>query len=331
MPMNDKQLYVWWAHEQWLPKYYLALFSPQSASYHPFETQIHDYTALNTVALTSITMRFMQRPNDCLNVSIWYRFLGHNEENYHHWSLSQQKNYQKMLISRLYLLVTNSIWMRFKFMDLTTITHWLATSNLSTTFSTTWVVKCWLRSTKWVVDLLFSHKQSHFHFKYPKEIGKLEYLPGFAIRGLHYDIEKGLLLKLDSFLQVQLGSVYRGRTRLSDAEVLKLYRSRNVPLVYVEGASRTQVWILYLAFGLLSIDILSWIQVWAWENGAVSWFILRPWNVSSMQCSRILWEGTIELPSWNFVQRRAGQWVVEQKIDVDHFSAFLHIDYRFKY
>lgn len=55
-------------------------------------------------------------------------------------------------------------------------------------------------------------------------------MPGFAIRGLHYDIEKGLLLKLDSFLQIQLGSVYRGLTPVDNAEVLRLYRSRVVPL-----------------------------------------------------------------------------------------------------
>lgn len=55
-------------------------------------------------------------------------------------------------------------------------------------------------------------------------------MPGFAIRGLHYDIEKGLLLKLDSFLQIQLGSVYRGLTPVSDAEVRRLYLNRIVPL-----------------------------------------------------------------------------------------------------
>lgn len=66
--------------------------------------------------------------------------------------------------------------------------------------------------------------------QYPEAIKSLEYLPGFAIRGLHYDIEKGLLLKLDSFLQIQLGSVYRGLTPVSDAEVIRLYRNRVVPL-----------------------------------------------------------------------------------------------------
>lgn len=51
-------------------------------------------------------------------------------------------------------------------------------------------------------------------FQYPEGIRKMEFRPEFAIRGLHYDIEKGLLLKLDSFLQIQLGSVYRGLTPL---------------------------------------------------------------------------------------------------------------------
>lgn len=58
----------------------------------------------------------------------------------------------------------------------------------------------------------------------------MEYDPRFAIRGLHYDIEKGLLLKLDSFLQIQLGSVYRGLTPVTNAEVIRLYRNRTVPL-----------------------------------------------------------------------------------------------------
>lgn len=74
--------------------------------------------------------------------------------------------------------------------------------------------------------------------QYPKEIADLEYIPGFAVRGLHYDIEKGLLLKLDSFLQIQLGSVYRGMTKVPDSEVLTLYKNRILPIAYVEGQSK---------------------------------------------------------------------------------------------
>lgn len=73
------------------------------------------------------------------------------------------------------------------------------------------------------------------NYKYPKEILNLDYSPGFAVRGLHYDIEKGLLLKLDSFLQIQFGTVYRGLTPVSDAEVLQLYKNRIIPIAYVEG------------------------------------------------------------------------------------------------
>lgn len=71
--------------------------------------------------------------------------------------------------------------------------------------------------------------------QYPAAICELAYPKNWAVRGLHYDIEKGLLLKLDSFMQIQLGSVYRGKTRLSDAEVLQLYKKRIIPYAYVEG------------------------------------------------------------------------------------------------
>ncbi|XP_034476798.1 5'-nucleotidase domain-containing protein 3 isoform X2 [Drosophila innubila] len=72
-------------------------------------------------------------------------------------------------------------------------------------------------------------------FRYPDDILELEYEPNFAVRGLHYDVEKGLLVKLDSFLQLQLGSVYRGRTKVEADEVLKLYHNRLLPIAYVEG------------------------------------------------------------------------------------------------
>ncbi|XP_059482720.1 5'-nucleotidase domain-containing protein 3 isoform X1 [Neocloeon triangulifer] len=86
-------------------------------------------------------------------------------------------------------------------------------------------------------DLLYDLGKANLinKFKYPKEISNLKYIPNFAVRGLHYDIEKGLLLKLDSFLQIQLGSVYRGLSPVSDEEVLDLYKNRIIPIAYVEG------------------------------------------------------------------------------------------------
>lgn len=69
----------------------------------------------------------------------------------------------------------------------------------------------------------------------------MEYKPGFAVRGLHYDIEKGLLLKIDSFLQIQLGTVYRGMSPVSDEEVLRLYKNRAIPIAYVESQVKNAV------------------------------------------------------------------------------------------
>ena len=66
----------------------------------------------------------------------------------------------------------------------------------------------------------------------------MEYREGFAVRGLHYDIEKGLLLKLDSFLQIQLGTVYRGLHPVPDDEVLRLYKNRIIPIAYVEAPQK---------------------------------------------------------------------------------------------
>ncbi|CAD6203820.1 GSCOCG00009815001-RA-CDS [Cotesia congregata] len=71
--------------------------------------------------------------------------------------------------------------------------------------------------------------------KYPEKIAQLEYKDDFAVRGLHYDIEKGLLLKLDSFLQIQLGTVYRGLHPVPDDEVLRIYKNRIIPIAYVES------------------------------------------------------------------------------------------------
>jgi len=44
-------------------------------------------------------------------------------------------------------------------------------------------------------------------------------------------------MKLDSFLQIQLGTVYRGLTPVPDHAVLHLYKNKIIPIAYVEGVS----------------------------------------------------------------------------------------------
>ncbi|XP_055933484.1 5'-nucleotidase domain-containing protein 3-like [Argiope bruennichi] len=72
-------------------------------------------------------------------------------------------------------------------------------------------------------------------FKYPKDILKLTYQPGFAIRGLHYDMQKGVLMKIDSFHQIQFESVYRGMTQLSKEAVIEIYGGSYIPQEMIRG------------------------------------------------------------------------------------------------
>lgn len=101
-------------------------------------------------------------------------------------------------------------------------------------FDYDYTLACYKQSLNFLLYNL-GRQQLVERYKYPAEILQLDYTPNWAVRGLHYDIEKGLLLKLDSFLQIQFGTVYRGMTRVPDSEVLRLYRNRIIPLAYVEG------------------------------------------------------------------------------------------------
>ncbi|XP_044067368.1 5'-nucleotidase domain-containing protein 2 isoform X2 [Siniperca chuatsi] len=74
------------------------------------------------------------------------------------------------------------------------------------------------------------------HFKYPEGIRKYDYISNFAARGLHYDIQKGLLMKIDAFHYIQPGTVYRGLSPMPDEEVLQLYGGTyHIPLQQDSG------------------------------------------------------------------------------------------------
>ncbi|KAJ7414802.1 5'-nucleotidase domain-containing protein 3 [Willisornis vidua] len=66
--------------------------------------------------------------------------------------------------------------------------------------------------------------------RYPGEIRKYDYDPNFAIRGLHYDVHRALLMKIDAFHYIQLGTVYRGLSVVPDEEVIAMYDGSHVPL-----------------------------------------------------------------------------------------------------
>lgn len=107
-------------------------------------------------------------------------------------------------------------------------------------------------------------------FKYPDVIRDLEYEPSASIRGLHYDIEKGLLLKIDSINQIQFGTVYRGREKLENDEVLQIYKRRRLPQDYVDahlkpGQARKMVQLVDI-FAKPMICLLSSVIQWFLDN-----------------------------------------------------------------
>jgi len=71
--------------------------------------------------------------------------------------------------------------------------------------------------------------------KYPDVVREFVYDPVAVIRGLHYDIENGILMKLDNSARIQLGTVFRGHEQLSDSEVLRIYSKRHLPVSRVES------------------------------------------------------------------------------------------------
>lgn len=74
-------------------------------------------------------------------------------------------------------------------------------------------------------------------YGFPEQIKNLAYIRDFAIRGLHFDIEHGLLMKLDSFHQIQLGSVFHGLTPVPDEKVLAIYNGSYIPKTKIRGSS----------------------------------------------------------------------------------------------
>uniref|UniRef100_UPI00358FFBD5 5'-nucleotidase domain-containing protein 3-like isoform X2 n=1 Tax=Myxine glutinosa TaxID=7769 RepID=UPI00358FFBD5 len=67
-------------------------------------------------------------------------------------------------------------------------------------------------------------------YKYPKELRQYEYRQDFAIRGLHYDVHKSLLMKIDAFHYIEPGTVHRGLSLVPHEEVQELYEGTHVPL-----------------------------------------------------------------------------------------------------
>uniref|UniRef100_A0A8C9TTL3 5'-nucleotidase domain containing 2 n=1 Tax=Scleropages formosus TaxID=113540 RepID=A0A8C9TTL3_SCLFO len=86
------------------------------------------------------------------------------------------------------------------------------------------------------LDAMIYNKAREFliqHYKYPQGISRYDYIPNFAARGLHYDIQK---VSSPGVIVVFMSRVLLGLRPVPDEEVLQLYGgTHHVPLHQVSG------------------------------------------------------------------------------------------------
>lgn len=102
-------------------------------------------------------------------------------------------------------------------------------------------------------------------YKYPHSIHKYDYNPSFAIHGLHYDIQKTLLMNIDAFHHVQLEMTYRDLQPVPDEVNRTVWGLPAHPTVPDEqfcgkGPSIKQLTVISL---LETALITSWATAWS--------------------------------------------------------------------
>ncbi|CAG8505855.1 4659_t:CDS:10 [Ambispora gerdemannii] len=71
-------------------------------------------------------------------------------------------------------------------------------------------------------------------FSYPKGLESVDFDQDFAIRGLHYDMQTGWLMKIDAFSNVQMNTIYFGREPLKDIQELhKIHKGVHISQEYL--------------------------------------------------------------------------------------------------
>jgi len=74
--------------------------------------------------------------------------------------------------------------------------------------------------------------------KYPDDFMKFEYDPSFAVRGLHFDCQQGVLMKLDFVFNINIETVYLGREQLQPHQVYKRYPGLHLKREYAANNLR---------------------------------------------------------------------------------------------
>lgn len=94
-------------------------------------------------------------------------------------------------------------------------------------------------------------------YGYPNKLRSIKFDAGFPIRGLHFDTEKGYLMKLDSFSHVQLGAVYRGHRKINNWDVVKEYEGTLISVDSISKGTNKDGHTIHQQMDLFSLPFLS--------------------------------------------------------------------------
>jgi HAD superfamily 5'-nucleotidase-like hydrolase len=69
--------------------------------------------------------------------------------------------------------------------------------------------------------------------KYPSELFEFNYMHDYPVRGIHFDKRNGWLMKIDSYHNIQLGTVHSGTKQISDKDVKKFYNGIHINIEHI--------------------------------------------------------------------------------------------------
>ncbi|UJR16232.1 hypothetical protein I4U23_003142 [Adineta vaga] len=103
--------------------------------------------------------------------------------------------------------------------------------------------------------------------RYPDDIMNFCYRPGMGARGLHLDIKRGWLMKVDSYHNIQLGTVYQGMRAVPDEEVLAAHHGTKLSVDVVGYLGRTSNMFQYVdIFSISEITLLRDVTQYFIDN-----------------------------------------------------------------
>ncbi|CAF2368328.1 unnamed protein product [Rotaria sp. Silwood2] len=90
-------------------------------------------------------------------------------------------------------------------------------------------------------SLIYDHAKTFLvkNLRYPDDLMNFCFRPGMGARGLHLDIKRGWLMKVDSYHNIQLGTVYRGMNQISDEEVITTHHGTKLSVDIVGYLGKT--------------------------------------------------------------------------------------------